>query len=141
MPSVHAVLWPHLGSGISAAAHAAVLAVALIVTARLWWPGAASPHLRSAATLGAAFLATPYIFNHDVPILVLGAAMLLWAIPAAQRPAGSAGVLGMLVLTTPLPIVMHHGAPGALMAAAPVVIAGSTAWREAAAAQQAPRGR
>ncbi len=36
MQSVYAVLWPHLGSRMSAAAHAAVLAVALIVTARTW---------------------------------------------------------------------------------------------------------
>lgn len=129
MQSVYAVLWPHLGSRISAVVHAAVLAVGLFVTARLWWPGAALPHLRNAATLGVAFLGTPYVFNHDVPMLVLGAAMLLWAMPANQRPAGSAAVLGVLVLTTPLPIVMDHGAPGALLAAALVVIAGSAARR------------
>lgn len=122
MHSVHAVLAPHLGSGFAALAHATVLVVGLALVAPLW-RHRAPPNLRNAATLGLAFLATPYAFNHDLPMLVVGAAILAWGQPAAEWPAGCRVLLALLVLVTPLPIFLQDGAPGAVLAGVVLILA------------------
>jgi len=127
MHSVYAVLASRFDASMAVIVRGVVAGIGFALTVLLWRRGAADPSLRNAATIGLAFLATPYVFQHEVPMLALGAAMLAWG--REPMPRGSSVLLGLLVLVTPLPLVPSHGAPGALLAGALILLAFAAARR------------
>lgn len=76
MQSVYALLAPHAGHRIAMAAHGAAAIAAFVACAVLWRHRAASQGTRAAAAMAATFLATPYVFNHDAPMLTIAALLL-----------------------------------------------------------------
>lgn len=76
LQSFYALFFQATGSdAVAWAAHSAVSAGAAAAVALVWLRGAA-PAVASAATMAAAFLATPYAYIYDAAILTAGAAFL-----------------------------------------------------------------
>ncbi len=127
MQSVYAAAAPALGKPLAMVLHGCVAAAAIGAAAFLWRRGAAPAGPRGAAAIAATFLATPYAFDHDAPMLVLAALMLVpW------RADGRAGMIEAIllcatVLVMAATLVTPTSIPGPLAA---LVLLG-LAWRAA----------
>lgn len=133
MQSVYAAAVPTLGQPLAMMLHGCVAAAAIGAAALVWRRGGpAGP--RSAAAIAATFVATPYAFDHDAPMLVLAALML-----APCRAAGRAGIIeaGLLctsALVMAATLMMPTSLPGPLAA---LMLLGLS-WRAAGRHQNAP---
>lgn len=149
MATPYALLRPLLGAGAALALNG-VLALALAALAMLSWRRFAGDAMASGAcVLAATALASPYLFNYDLPFLILpllwlGAQglrhgfrpwekallALLWCAPYATRAlALPLGVNAMPLFSALLLWLVWHRAPGTAVAntpqtAAPVTIPG-----------------
>ena len=91
-----------LRPGVAAALHAVVALGALAVAVTIWRMRPAPEAARAAAGIAAAFLATPYVFNHDAPMLVIAALLLAGR---NSCPRATIGECGWLCVATLVPIV------------------------------------
>lgn len=116
MQSVYGLIATSFGPASGLLVHSFVALAALIASIRPWRAGAAAPWSRAAAGIAVTFLATPYAFNHDAPMLTI-AALLLAGGGAERRPSrGECAWLGFAVLLPIVTLFVTTNLPGLVAA-------------------------
>jgi hypothetical protein len=129
MQSVYALAVPWFGSTGAIALHAAVALAALLTCLVPWRRGPAAEGARAAAAIAAAFLATPYVFNHDAPMLVIAALLLARGEGVLRLSRLEGTALCLAVLLPAITLFTATNLPGPLAAAITLAVARRQAAR------------
>ncbi len=129
MQSIYAMLEPRWGARAGMALHALAALAALLACLGCWRRDRAAEAPRAAATIAAAFLATPYVFNHDAPMLTLAALMLARGKGPLRLTWPEGAALCLAVLLPGISLFTATNLPGPLAAALTLVVARRQAGR------------